>query len=525
MLWNGEDLPVVRRVLLLNALIFAVLAAAVALAYYGYSYTSEVSSRERELALMQDLAEEKVLNIESLIDDADTKLLREVHLERLADLDQLVRPTGAAVASVFVIDDQLQLLPGGYWSNRPSKEGDELKKYFFARILPELPLQKGALGVRYHQFLREKSQPGQPPGRWYLFSFMRRMAGDRTFYVVIEDDPIHLVGRLFPQFFAITNSPRLYQVVDELGQLVFGAPFAEMGEDLVVERPFLLTVDGWVLRATQKDIADESAVKRKKLVDSILIGGAMTVILAGLGFLGYAIRRERRLNELKSEFISNVSHELKTPLSIISMFGEMLAEGRTKSPEQAHEYAEIIWRESVRLGRLIDNVLDFAKMERGMGVYEFGESDVGGVVERAIELSARRVQNAEMTLTTEIEPDLPLVELDANAFTLAVMNLIDNAIKYAADGKKIAVVLKREGDRLVLRVGDRGPGIDPDEHERIFERFYRSRAVRLKPIRGSGIGLALVQHIARAHGGEAVVESKVGEGATFSISIPIDGRS
>jgi len=514
----------VRRVLLLNALIFAVLAAAVALAYYGYSYTSEASSRERELALMQDLVEEKVLNIESLIDDADTKLLREVQLDRLEELGELVRPTGAAVASVFVLDDKLELIPGGYWG-RPSKEGDELKKYFFARILPELQLPNAPLGIRGHQFLREKSQLGQPAGRWYLFSFMRRMSGDRTFYVVIEDDLTHLVAGLFPQFFTITNSPRLYQVVDELGELVFGNPFSETSEELVVERPFSLTVDRWVLRATQKDIADASAVKRKKLVDSILIGGAMTVILGGLGFLGYAIRRERRLNELKSEFISNVSHELKTPLSIISMFGEMLAEGRTKSPEQAHEYAEIIWRESVRLGRLIDNVLDFAKIERGMGVYEFGEADLGEVVERAIELSSRRVQAAEMTLTCELEPDLPIVQLDANAFTLAVLNLIDNAIKYAADGKKIQLTLKREGDRLVLRVRDWGSGIDPEEHGRIFERFYRSRAVRLKPIRGSGIGLALVQHIAHAHGGEAIVESKVGEGSTFSISIPIDGKS
>jgi len=513
----------VRRVLLLNALIFAVLAAAVALAYYGYSYTSEVSSREREIALMQDLAEEKVLNIESLIDDADTKLLRSVNLDRLADLDQLVRPTGAAVASLFVIDDKMQPIPDGYISSRDPKKGAEFKQYFFAQILPELKLDRLKLGVREHQFLREKSQPGQPAGRWYLFSFMRRMAGDRTFYVVIEDDPTHLVFGLFPQFFASTNS-RLYRVVDELGEVAWGPPFSETADEIVVERPFLITVDGWVLRVTPTDITDAKAAKRKKLINSILIGGAMTVILAGLGFLAYAIRRERRLNELKSEFISNVSHELKTPLSIISMFGEMLAEGRTKSPEQAHEYAEIIWRESVRLGRLIDNVLDFAKMERGMGVYEFGETDVGEVVERAIELSARRVQSAEMTLTTEIEPDLPLAELDANAFTLAVMNLIDNAVKYAADGKKIAVTLKREGDRLVLRVRDWGSGIVPDEQERIFERFYRSRAVRLKPIRGSGIGLALVQHIAHAHGGEAMVESKVGEGATFSISIPIDGK-
>jgi two-component system phosphate regulon sensor histidine kinase PhoR len=218
-----------------------------------------------------------------------------------------------------------------------------------------------------------------------------------------------------------------------------------------------------------------------------------------------------------------VSHELKTPLSIISMFGEMLAEGRTKSPELAHEYAEIIWRESVRLGRLIDNVLDFAKIERGVSGYEFAETDLGEVLDRAIELSARRVAAADLTLEVDIEPDLPVLQLDANAFTLAVLNLIDNAIKYAADGKTIALAVHRQGDRVVLTVRDWGPGIDPEEHERIFDRFYRARAIRLKPIRGSGIGLALVQHIAKAHGGDASVESAVGAGSTFRLRLPISG--
>jgi two-component system phosphate regulon sensor histidine kinase PhoR len=516
-----------RRVLLLNALIFAVLAAAVALAYYGYSYTSEATSRERELALMADLADEKLQSIETVIDDADTKLMRAVEIEPLADLSSrlasLLRTTGAAAAHITVLDDKLEKIPGGYQSTR-MKEEPGFDEYFMTRILPELHLPKQPLGERRARFFREKT-PGHPPGRWYLFSFMRRQIGDQTFYVVIEDDPTHLVYGLFPQFFPGPNNKRLYQVVDDLDQIVYGTPFDGVGER-VVERWFSeLTVDGWKLRVTQKDIGDEKAIQRKKLVDSILIGGAMTVILAGLAFLAYAIRRERRLNELKSEFISNVSHELKTPLSIISMFGEMLAEGRTKTPEQATEYAEIIWRESVRLGRLIDNVLDFAKMERGMGVYEFAESDLGDVVARAIELSGRRVQTANMQLSEDIESDLPPVLLDANAFTLAVLNLIDNAIKYAPDGKKIEVSLKREGDRLVLAVRDWGPGIDPEEHERIFERFYRAKSIRLKPIRGSGIGLALVQHIARAHHGEATVISEPGKGSTFRISLPISGKN
>ncbi len=507
-----------RRVLLVNALIFAVLAAAVALAYYGYSYTSEVSSNDRELAVLQELADDKVLDIESRVESADNKLLNAVQTDPMSDLQQLLKTTGAAATSVFVLDDQLHLIPDGTVSTRLGKTGVAFRDKFVARILPALPLAKQPAGKRGHVY-------GTWDGRPYLFSFMKRVAGDRTFYVVIEDDLIHLVNNVFPQFFSVSSSSkRLFQVLDEHGQLRYGAPFGDTAGEPVQETRFVSTVDGWVLRVTQKDMADPG-LERRKLIDSLLIGGAVTVILAGLTALGLAIRRERRLNELKSEFISNVSHELKTPLSIISMFGEMLAAGRTKSPEQAHEYAEIIWRESVRLGRLIDNVLDFAKIERGMGVYEFAETDLGEVINRAIELSARRVAAADMTLETDIDAELPLLQLDTNAFTLAVLNLIDNAIKYAADGKRIELSLKHQGHRIVLSVRDWGQGIDPEEHERIFERFYRARAIRLKPIRGSGIGLALVQHIARAHRGEATVESQPGQGSTFSIWLPIDGKS
>jgi two-component system, OmpR family, phosphate regulon sensor histidine kinase PhoR len=506
----------VRRVLLVNALIFAVLAAAVALAYYGYSYTSEISQRDRELALMQDLAEEKVLNIEALIDGPDTKLLTQVRPEPGGKLEEQIKSTGVDALSVFVLDEQLNIVPDGYRSSRhPDKAAIAFRDYFLASILPELRLRDRQVGVRYHEFFRIGKDA-------YLFTFMRRVEGNRTFYVVIEEYLNRLVKRLFPQFFDVpSTSKRLYQVVDELGETVYGQPFRDVSGAPVVERPFSMTSGKWRLRVTQRDIADERAVQRMKLIDSILIGGAMSVILAGLGFLGFAIRRERRLNELKSEFISNVSHELKTPLSIISMFGEMLAEGRTKSPEQAHEYAEIIWRESVRLGRLIDNVLDFAKIERGMVVYEFADTDLREVVERALELSARRLASASLSVSTELESELPQVALDANAFTLAILNLFDNAIKYAADGKKLRVTLKRDGERLVLGVTDAGPGIALEEHDRIFERFYRARSVRLKPIRGSGIGLALVQHIARAHGGDVEVESAPGSGATFRIWVPI----
>ena len=509
-----------RRILVVNALIFAVLAAAVALAYYGYSATTSAAGRERELQSLRELADDHVFNIENLVLSDEQKVFENLRLEDLAKLSEIAHPVSASITSVFVLGENLKPLPDGYVGRRKPDEGKVFGNWVVDHLVPTLDLPKLPVGERGHK--HGIWADGPLKGKPYLFSFMKRTSGDRTFYILIEDDLNHMVAWLFPQHLNISDrGPRIYEVLDERGDLVFGLPFQVGADSLVVEVPFTDTVDGWILRAADRDPTLQDALRKKRVVDSLLIGGAVTVIVLGLAFLAIAIRRERRSNELKSDFISNVSHELKTPLSIISMFGEMLANGRTKSPEQATEYAEIIWRESVRLGRLIDNVLDFAKIERGMGVYEFAEADVGEVVDRAIELVGRRLQAAEMTLDAEIEPELPHVNLDANAFTLAVLNLIDNAIKYAADGKKIEMRLRRAGDRIVLSVRDFGPGIDPEEHEHIFERFYRAKSVRLKPIRGSGIGLALVRHIARAHGGDVTVASTGGQGSTFELWLPV----
>jgi len=502
------------RLVVANLLVFAVLASAAALAYYGWSYTAEVSSRERALIedTMRELAEEKIIGIESSVVDKEEKIFDSVDLDNLKDLARVVNEAKAPVISAFVLDADLQRIPSGYVSTRADAEASAFEKRFFRDILPGLPLRQLPVGQRGHLH-------STWDGEEMLFSYVRRVEIGREFFVVLETDWKFLVGSVFPQFFVTDpRSPRLYQVVDENGLGVYGTPFTTTGP--VVEEAFKDTVDKWSLRVAQRDLGTQQARGRRKLIDVVLIGLALAGIVAGLSILLLAMRRERKANELKSDFISNVSHELKTPLSIISMFGEMLALGRVKTPAQATEYADIIWRESVRLARLIDNVLDFAKIERGKDVYEFGEGDVGEVVARAIELSQHRLQKAELAVEVELEVHLPPARLDANAYTLAVMNLIDNAIKYAADGKRLSVRLHQRGEQIVLEVKDFGPGIDPAEHERIFERFYRARAVRLKPIRGSGIGLALVDHIARAHHGGTWVESRLGEGSTFGLWIP-----
>ncbi len=520
------------RLAAVYVLFAAILAAAAGLAFYGYSYSSELATRDRMVILdtMRELAEEKRLGIESSIIETDRQVFDGVDLDDLVGWGERLRKgPRLPIEAVAILDERGTIIPDGFFmvARRPRRPGEQEgepdplpgahREFLETRVIPELDL-RGTDEQRRSLFRNYD-------GRSYLFSWARRGQGGRTVYVLVEADVNYVVAEVFRQFFEV-DSKRIYQVVDERGVVRYGHEegFAGVPEDEIIEQRFIDTMSTWRLRVAQRD-RPPRAPSSRRIVDLVLIGTALAIIVAGFVFLVLAARRERRANELKSEFISNVSHELKTPLSIISMFGEMLSMGRTSSPEQAREYAEIIRRESSRLSRLIDNVLDFSKLERGAEVFEYGDGDIGDVVARACELTRHRLDRAGMTMSVDIDPELPAIRLDANAMTLASLNLLDNAIKYAAEGKKIEVSLRRRADRIVLEVRDFGPGIAPDEQHHIFDRFYRARAVRLRPIRGSGIGLALVKRIAEAHGGGVTVDSEPGQGACFRLWLPAKDAS
>jgi two-component system phosphate regulon sensor histidine kinase PhoR len=339
---------------------------------------------------------------------------------------------------------------------------------------------------------------------------------------VIEIDIFYVVNDVFRRYFEPLEKDRYVQVLDDHDVHRWGNRFAHVEPRYEVVLPFQTILPGWKVRiAPQEAEALARREERRGLIDVILIGVSAIALFVGLGVMVIAVRAERRSNELKSEFIANVSHELKTPLSLIRMFGELLATGRTKGPEQEREYAEIITRESERLSRLIDNVLDFARIERGRVAYEFKLGDLAEVLSRGLDVYKWRLDREGMKLSVEMEHDLPPVRIDENALTLVLLNLVDNAVKYASEGKELRVSVKRQGDRVNLVVADRGPGIPQDERERVFERFYRSRNVRGRPVRGSGIGLSLVKHIAEAHGGGVELDSRLGEGSTFTVWLPV----
>jgi two-component system phosphate regulon sensor histidine kinase PhoR len=502
----------VRRPFVAYALIAAVLLAALGLTYYSYRNTP--SERLVILDTMRELAGEKVVGIQTEIIKAETDMFRRVDPDNLADLKRALEES--TLRSVLVLDAERQKLV--LWTKRPEEEEDT-QRFFLEVVVPDLSLDRILLDQRRSL---HTSYDGLP----HLFAYTSRLVNGRLLFVVVESDINHLFARVFPEFFDVKGR-HLYQIVDASGDLVYGFAFSGVPAGDVVELPFRDTLSQWRLRVAPRDAGQLArAASRRATLDVVLIGVMLAVILGGFVVMLFSVRRERRVSELKSEFISNVSHELKTPLSIISMFGELLSMGRTRSPEQATEYAEIIRRESVRLSRLIDSVLDFSKIERGVDVYEFAEDqNLAEIVERGLDLSRHRLERAEMQLVADLEVDLPPVRVDGNAMTVAVLNLVDNAIKYAADGKKLEVTLRRADDGVELVVRDYGPGVPDDEREAIFERFYRSRTVRLKPIRGSGIGLALVKHIAEAHGGEVRVSAgEDGSGAAFRLWIPATGE-
>ncbi len=500
---------------LVYLLIPAVLLAAAGLAYYSYRYSHQVATQEQNAILdaTRELAQEKILGIETELVKTSKAVTSLVDMENLSNFEQRLASERAAVESVLIVDEDWKIIPGGFFTRRQTKTHIERFRIMFeGRIAPDLR--------RYNARPREPSHHHEAyDGRTYLFSFTPISAGGRRYTVVVEANLTYLVGTVFPNYFD-TTSPRVYQVVDERGDIIYGYAFTGVPDDEVVELRFRDTLRRWRLRVAQRAGSLKSTRDTGRVIDLVLIGTAVAIIMAGIIVLLTAARRERRANELKSEFISNVSHELKTPLSIISMFGEMLHMGRTKSPAQASEYAGIITRESTRLARLIDNVLDFARIERGADVYEFVEGDLAEVVERSLDIYRHRLERENVELVLDLPPDLPPVRMDSNAMTLALLNLVDNAIKYASSGDKLEVSLAAKDGGVALCVRDYGPGIDPEEHAHIFERFYRSRTVRLKSARGSGIGLALVKHIADAHGGRVEVDSALGQGAAFTIWIP-----
>jgi len=257
---------------------------------------------------------------------------------------------------------------------------------------------------------------------------------------------------------------------------------------------------------------------------SFLILGGLSLLLGGGIFMTYRnVSKEMALAKLKSDFVSNVSHELRTPLSLIRLYAETLEMGRLTSPDKYQEYYQIIRKESERLTALINNILDFSRIEAGRKEYDFRETDMRELVHNTLESYRYQIEQHGFSYVEKID-DVPPMRVDREAMARSLLNLVNNALKYSQDRKYIGVNLYRDNGSVKLEVVDHGIGIPVPEQQKIFEKFYRVGDPLVHNTKGSGLGLSLVRHIVKAHGGEVEVESAPGQGSRFIIALPVEAK-
>lgn len=228
----------------------------------------------------------------------------------------------------------------------------------------------------------------------------------------------------------------------------------------------------------------------------------------------------RRLEKLRQDFVANVSHELRTPLTSIKGYAETLLDGALKDERNAKDFIEIIYHDSDRLAKLIDDLLDLSRIESGKLKMVLLPVDILEVIKKAFAVLAPQAKKKSITINLDSSPDLPKVLADESRLSQVVLNLLDNAIKYTPEGGKVFIFAFTKEQYVQVDIKDTGIGIPPESLPRIFERFYRVDKARSRQLGGTGLGLSIVKHIVLAHGGQVWVESELEKGSTFSFTIP-----
>jgi two-component system phosphate regulon sensor histidine kinase PhoR len=519
----------------------AVLLAVGILAFVTFRTTFQVE-RLRQQSVLEatlGLATEKADRLDKRIIEQDSVLFAIADPQRLADLAQRWLPTAQretpTVRAVLVVDENRTVVVFASRAGGAFAEEEGFRRLLEQHMYDDMDLAKQATDELHHLHREYRGQS-------YLVSYWQRVApasadlqGEpavpRRYLVVAWHDIGRIVKDTMPTLLSEAATRSRVDVVDEDGRIIFGPPLRS-GQFTVGVR-FPTTLYGWRVQVSPSASDELTArVQNRARLELVMVVLSCGVIVLGVATILLAAERDRRISSLKSDFVANVSHELKTPLALVRMFGEMLQSGRVASEAKRQEYLDIIVSESERLSSLIENVLDFARVERGRQAYDFAIGNVGDAVSKAVAIYRYRAERDGVELTAQVDPGLPPARIDERAIQLAVINLVDNALKHAPGAHVgVSAHLDQSANEIVVRVDDEGPGVPPEDRERIFERFVRgsSRSSGAGPaVRGSGIGLALVSHIAESHGGRAWVDSPARSGrtapslgASFAIAIPI----
>ncbi|HXG64870.1 MAG TPA: HAMP domain-containing sensor histidine kinase, partial [Blastocatellia bacterium] len=284
----------------------------------------------------------------------------------------------------------------------------------------------------------------------------------------------------------------------------------------------------WVLALKHRAGSLDAAVavgRRRNLAISF---GILLLLAASMAFIVASTRRAERLARQQMEFVAGVSHELRTPLAVICSAGENLADGLISEREQVKQYGALIQGEGRRLSEMVEQVLEFAGIQSGRRVYKMQSVAAGDLIEGALADARLLIHESGFTVEKEIQSNLPQVMADAPALRRALVNLINNAVKYGGESRWLKIQAQtatgERGPEAQITVEDRGVGIEAGDLPHIFEPFYRGREAVASQIHGSGLGLSLVKHIVESHGGRVMAKSEPGKGSSFTISLPVPSQ-
>ncbi len=277
----------------------------------------------------------------------------------------------------------------------------------------------------------------------------------------------------------------------------------------------------WKIEFFRSQTSGLAGIDIKKSFYFLTIVVLLIVLTFGAALIMRTIAHEMEVLKIKSDFVSSVSHEFKTPLTSIRTLVERLQNGKVQDKEKMMQYFSVITQDTDKLTRLVGNILDFSKIEEGKREFDFEETDVAQLVSRQIQEFQKDELLKDFSIQAFINEDIPQLSVDGEALSQALNNLLDNAVKFSPDKKEIEVHLRNDKKNVILDVKDNGIGISPDELDKIFEKFYQGKNALKQTVKGAGLGLTLVKHTVEAHGGRVSVKSKVGEGSTFSLILPI----
>ena len=508
--------PFVHKAPLLFIAIGLIVVSTVALSFVSYYYTV---GRENlaETSLVQSnikLASQSLDRIEKKIEDNDRILSEMIDVDEPSKWPEMVDAIKKADLNV----DQVYFLrPGSDWPLYPPYSYEIRNQWGAFRAsfkMKEIDIGRLALNQLHHLHME------RPKNYFFATYVLKETRNGSRILVCFQMN--------FDKIMALVDSrlrdlqDRFYvSVVDFEGNGVYGQPISRSSK-YFFETRFPNTLYKWILQIVPRNYTElELGVRNQRRTNLFFIITSMSLIFISLAIIFITGQRDRQLRKLKEDFISNVSHELKTPLSLIRMFSEMLVMGRVKDGDKKLEYYRVIHSESDRMSRLIANLLDFANLGRGIEYRHFEKTNIAHLVNEALEAYRHEIQKDGFQLNLEVDPDTPDSYADPNAITMAFLNLLDNSVKYSDDRKWIDVRIQRNNGFVDLSVTDRGVGIPESEQQKIFDKFYRGSDPSVRRIRGSGIGLAITKHVAEIHGGSILVKSEPGKGSTFTLKIPI----